>query len=227
MKKSFLLLCLPFLMLTGCTNDDSGNGQQKPDGYDYIVATDYSDLVKITFKIANIDGRNGETWKVWGCKRGTYIGTQNEPVYPSSKYDIAQYGLSSSFSWVDGSCITLGTYVFNSDTTVYCKYYGSNSTKQPSWRVHYGTSVDHFGWSDNLVDTSYYNAEIRQLPLPSNNYVLKDDQGQRSFNKGVNITLSEYGYTKYTYYKDQQCTQKVTLPFQNADVNELWVIIEK
>lgn len=228
--RKILLFCLIMVLAfstVGCatTND---NGSQAPSGYDYIVGNDYSDLVTITFKYANIEGKNGETYKTWAIKRGGQLGRQLEPQYPSSQYNYAYYGLRSNFCWVDGTTIDLGLYTFDSDTTIYCKYYGTGYSKMPTWRVHFGRSKNDWSWNESWSDTSYYNAQIRELPTPNNKFKIATDvdDTKRRINSGIIDYLVSLGYSNFTYYTTQDCTEKIALPFQNT-IDEIWCIVSK
>lgn len=223
--KSLMPILAVSLLLAGC-GDNQGGSVTPPSGYDYIVGTDYSDLVKITFKYGNIEGKVGQTYKVWGISRGGTLGTQLKPAYPSSSYNCGYYGLSADSCWADGTCMDLGVYKSNSDTTVYCRYYGSGYTSMPTWRIHFGLSKNDYGWSASVQNTSYYNAEIRQMPNVANNFTIKTDIGSSQVNDSVMIYLKDMGYKTFNYYFDQNATRPVNGPFQNT-INELWCLISK
>lgn len=125
---NILVFSLPSIVEAIIRNNESSEQEPEIDlsEYDYVVGKDYSDLVKITFIIANIEGRIGETWKVWGVPRNQKLNSY-EPIYPEKHFDYAQYGLTPDFSYLKGENIYIDSYLFNKDTIVYCKYYGGDS----------------------------------------------------------------------------------------------------
>ena len=43
---------------------------------------------------------------------------------------------------------------------------------------------------------------------------------------GIHENLVSLGYSNFTYYTTQDCTEKIALPFQNT-IDEIWCIVSK
>ena len=210
------------LFSTTACNSTNKNDVHVPSGYDYIVGDDYSNLVTITFKYANIAGKNGQTYKIWGIKKGEKLGRGLEPAYPSSQFNCAYYGTTSNFSRADGTNIDLGLYTFDFDTTVYCKYYGS----EQYWKINYINTQNNSLGSDSWK-TTRFNSQIREMPNVSNQFTLTTDIDTKIkiYSGHIEYFLG-LGYTKFAYYTSKDCTKQITVPFQNT-LEELWCVVSK
>lgn len=219
--KKLLLLCLIPLVLTSCVDDTN----KKPEGYDYIVGDDYSDLVKVTFKYGNIEGKIGQTYKVWGVKRGS---TTNglEPKMPSTGYlsAMTSYGFTQDFKIKDGmSGIRLGNYAFNSDTTLYVKYY------EPMQEIRFCIPNGPTNKGSGMMyqyKIIYGNTEIYRMPT-LDNQTFDTDWGEFKLSQSLEPWVTQWGWTKIdSWFYDEQLTKPISTPFRlshNGDQLKFWV----
>lgn len=211
--KKFVLLLLSLLTLSGCGVD---NETTRPEGYDYIVGTDYSDLVTITFKYGNIDdkvinAKIGDVYKVWGIPRNTSLGYDLEPKPPFHIYLSAwtMYGFSQNFTAEND--ITLHSYVFTKDTVLFVKYYESLMETRfciPNGPTNKGSGM-MFSQKSFLG-----NQEIYRMPS-LNNLTFDTDWGSTKLAYDISPWITQWGWTKLDgWYYDEEFTREITLPFR-------------
>ncbi|MCM1197152.1 MAG: hypothetical protein NC310_08830 [Roseburia sp.] len=231
---TILFFTLPFLVETIIRNNEISEQEPEIDlsEYDYVVGKDYSDLVKITFIIANIEGRIGETWKVWGVPRNQRLNSY-EPIYPEKHFDYAQYGLTPDFSYLKGENIYIDSYLFDKDTTVYCKYYGGNIVASPSLTINIVKEKSHIISGEAVSVSMRINTEVYELPSLENKFSFLTDLGEyrtKSYEYSAFYNLIKYpGYTKFTWFYDEDLTQKISLPYRIPKTDKIvyWVLAEK
>lgn len=230
-----ILFCtIPFIVENIIKNDE--NNVQEPEidlsEYDYVVGKDYSDLVKVTFIIANIEGRIGETWKVWGVPRNERLNSY-EPIYPEKYFDYAQYGLTPDFSYLKGENIFIDSYLFQKDTIVYCKYYGGDSVASPSLKINIVKEKSHIISGEVASVSMRINTEVYELPSLANKFAFLTDLGEyrmKPYEYSAFYDLIEYsGYTKFTWFYDENLTQKISVPYKILETDKIvyWVLAEK
>lgn len=230
-----ILFCsIPFIVEAFIKNNEKSEYIPEIDlsDYDYVVGKDYSDLVKITFIIDNIEGRIGETWKVWGVPRNKKLNSY-EPIYPEKHFDYALYGLTPNFSYLKGENIPLDSYLFNEDTIVYCKYYGGDSIASPSLKINIVKEKSHIISGEVASVSMRINTEVYELPSSENKFCFLTDLGKfrmKPYEYSAFYNLVEYsGYTKFTWFYDEDLTQKISVPYRIPKTDKIiyWVLAEK
>lgn len=207
------------LLLASCVSD------KQPEGYDYIVGDDYKDLVKLTFKYGNIEGKIGQTYKVWGVKRGSTTDGL-EPKKPDERYSIMPlYGFTLDFKAGDEEA--MGPYEFRTtswkeDTTIFIKYY------EPMQEIRFCIPDGGSGKGSGMMFSQkniYGNTEIYKLPT-LDNQTIDSDWGEFKLLESLDPWVSNRGYSKIDgWYYDEALTKPITLPFRlshNGDELKWW-----
>lgn len=217
--KRYLFISIIPLLLTSCINN------KEPEGYDYIVGDDYSDLVTLTFKYGNIEGKIDQVYKVWGVKRGQTTDGM-EPKKPDSKYSIMpSYGYTLDFRIGDEGVMNsfdLKQVRWEEDTTIYVKYY--EAMQEIRYCIPNGPTNKGSGmmFSQNVI---YGNTEIYRLPT-IDNQTIDSDWGEFKLPESLKPWVTQWGWTKIDgWYYDEALTKPITLPFRlshNGDELKWW-----
>ena len=215
-KNNLLMLCIIPLLLTSCVDDD-----KMPEGYDYIVGDDYKDLVTLTFKYGNIDGKVGQVYKTWGVKRGETTDGM-EPKKPDDRYIMVYYGLTLDFKIGEKGVMNnfdFRTTKWEEDTTIYIKYY------EKMQEIRYCITTGDTNKGSGMMfkhEVVYGNTEIYRLPS-MDNQTLDSDWGEFNLPEQLDSWVTARGWSKIDgWYYDEEFTKPITVPFRlKSDGNYL------